>query len=78
MAETGYSEELKNFVKTLVKVNPKDWPEAWEILQMQVIWTLEEEILPDYFKNKATWGESTKANIPWKLFMTKNPTNLNP
>jgi len=40
----------------MLKVNPKDRPEASELLKMQVITMLENEILPEYFKNFSTKG----------------------
>lgn len=59
-------------------MNPKDRPDAGEILKMQVVKTLEDEILPDFFKSYSTKGKTEKSNMPHKLFMTKNAANLNP
>jgi len=77
--ETGYSQELKNFACSMLKVNPKDRPEASELLKMQVITMLENDILPEYFKNFSTKGitKPTKE-IHWKLFMPKDIVSINP
>lgn len=34
LEETGYSQELKDFARSMLKVNPKDRPEASELLKI--------------------------------------------
>jgi len=50
--------------------------EAHQFLKMQVIKSLEEDILPDFFKGVMAKGKSYKTHIQWPLFMPKNPLNL--
>jgi NIMA (never in mitosis gene a)-related kinase len=76
MDELPYSEELKDMVRLLLQVSQDDRPSAADALRLPVIKSLEDEILPDYFQERATKGASRKPVIHRPLFMPKNPHNL--